>query len=181
MIILVDQDGVLANLSEQFISDWTKEYPELPYIKHEDRKMFYMTDEYPKKYKVMIREIMHRKHFFRKLKPIPGALEALNKLKDLGHDVYICSAPFTKSRYCASEKHEWVKQHLGKDWERKLILTKDKTLIHGDYLIDDKPSVEGVIKPSWTHIVFNQPYNTNSKSKYRIDWDDYNNFLELLT
>jgi len=37
----------------------------------------------------------------------------------------------------------WVKQHLGAEWMKRIIITCDKTLIHGDLLIDDKHAVTG--------------------------------------
>jgi hypothetical protein len=36
---------------------------------------------------------------------------------------------------------------------KKIILTGDKTVVQGDILIDDKPSVTGINpKPTWDHI-----------------------------
>jgi len=38
---------------------------------------------------------------------------------------------------------EWVKQHLGESAVRRMILTHDKTMVNGDLLIDDRPSIKG--------------------------------------
>ena len=38
---------------------------------------------------------------------------------------------------------EWVEKHMGRDWLNRLILTKDKTIIAGDLLFDDKPKITG--------------------------------------
>ena len=40
-------------------------------------------------------------------------------------------------------------KHLGRDATNRLILTKDKTLVHGSLLIDDKPRILGAVKPRW--------------------------------
>ena len=32
---------------------------------------------------------------------------------------------------------------MGKDWRNRMILTKDKTIIAGDLLFDDKPKITG--------------------------------------
>ena len=32
---------------------------------------------------------------------------------------------------------------MGKDWSNRIILTKDKTIIAGDLLFDDKPKITG--------------------------------------
>ena len=34
---------------------------------------------------------------------------------------------------------------MGKDWCSRLILTKDKTIVAGDLLFDDKPKITGKI------------------------------------
>ena len=47
-----------------------------------------------------------------------------------------------------TEKYQWVEKYLGKSAVSQLMLTKDKTIVHGDILIDDKP----MIKDSISHI-----------------------------
>ena len=39
---------------------------------------------------------------------------------------------------------EWVEEHLGRDWTLRLILTRDKTVVNGHILIDDKPKITGM-------------------------------------
>jgi 5'-nucleotidase len=71
------------------------------------------------------------------------------------------------------EKYDWISCHLGDEWCHRVIITRDKTLIKGDILIDDKPQVTGLNeKPAWKHVVFSQSYNTNVKGKMRLDsWE----------
>jgi 5'-nucleotidase len=40
-------------------------------------------------------------------------------------------------------QYDWVKNHLGKHWLKKLILTADKTIVKGHLLIDDKVDIKG--------------------------------------
>ena len=42
-------------------------------------------------------------------------------------------------------QYEWVENHLGKDWINRLILTRDKTMINGHVLIDDKINITGKV------------------------------------
>jgi len=48
------------------------------------------------------------------------------------------------------EKYHWVEKYFERDFTKRLVLTKDKTIIHGDFLIDDKPKPEkmGLSLPS---------------------------------
>lgn len=127
--------------------------------------------------------IQSAKDFFYNLKPIDGALEALKEMEQLGYNVYIVSSPSVRGDYCHSDKNRWLKDHLGEKWARRLILTKDKTLVHGDYLIDDKPYIHGIVsKPSWKHVTYAQSYNIDLPDKnervYIRDWKDWKVILD---
>lgn len=80
---------------------------------------------------------MHELLFFRNQKPLPGAIEAINKLIDSNlFEIYILSVPLYTSPHSYSEKVESIREHLPRLLNR-IILTQDKSLIKGDYLIDD--------------------------------------------
>jgi 5'-nucleotidase len=40
-------------------------------------------------------------------------------------------------------QYDWVKNHLGKHWLKKFILTADKTIVKGHLLINDKVDIKG--------------------------------------
>ena len=82
--------------------------------------------------------------FFRNLKPITGALEAFQKLSSLSNiDVYILSAPSEYNPISYMEKRLWVEKCLGFESVSKLILSSNKSLLKGDYLIDDYSEGKG--------------------------------------
>lgn len=37
---------------------------------------------------------------------------------------------------------QWLVEHIGDGWDRRLILTPDKSLVVGDILLDDAPKHE---------------------------------------
>lgn len=74
--------------------------------------------------------------FFTSLEPIKGAIVTLNMLA-LRYDVWILTRPSVLNPLCYTEKRVWVEKHLGLDWCHKLIMCPDKSLLRGDYLIDD--------------------------------------------
>lgn len=74
--------------------------------------------------------------FFKNLKPIEGAIYAVNKLKQY-YNVYILTRPSIHNLHCYTEKAEWIKTYLGFDMLEKTIISPDKSLLIGDYLIDD--------------------------------------------
>jgi 5'-nucleotidase len=77
--------------------------------------------------------------FFLNLKPIPMAIDSIKGL--MNHfDVYILTAPSILNPLCYTEKRLWVEKHLGMEMVAKLIITPNKGLNKGEYLIDDNKS-----------------------------------------
>lgn len=72
--------------------------------------------------------------FFRNLEDI-GTVGLL-RLAEV-HDVYILTAPSIMNPMSYTEKADWIIEHLGRDWLKKLIICYDKSLLKGDMLIDD--------------------------------------------
>jgi 5'(3')-deoxyribonucleotidase len=82
--------------------------------------------------------------FFANLLPIDGALEAMFVFKQTDrYDVHILTAPSVQNPLCYTEKRLWVEKHLGFDMVHKLIICPNKSLIIGDYLVDDNVTGKG--------------------------------------
>ncbi len=126
-IIYVDMDDVLA--------DFEKSYK---YRLKQNPFILYPQSEYG---------------FFRKLEPIKGAIYAMEKLSEI-YEVFILTAPSEMNPLCYTEKRLWVEDHLGMEWVSKLIISPDKSLFIGDYLIDDNPNSKGQDKFQGELILF---------------------------
>lgn len=98
-------------------------------------------------------------NFFRKLKPLTGAIDAMRLLKEKGHDVWILTRPSVLNPLCYMEKRIWVEDNLGIEWCERLIICPDKSLVKGDFLIDDNqwPDFEG------EQLLFGSPNFSNWK------------------
>jgi len=173
MIILIDQDGPLADFEGGFLREWKSKFPELPYIPLQNRRYFYIRDDYPSELRDKIEGIYFAPGFYRNLPLISGSVEVIKKLIELGNDVRICSSPSAYYQNCVLEKYQWVEQNLGLSFTEKVIFTRDKTIIRGDILLDDKPEIRGAHIPSWEHIVFAQPYNQRVPGKRRATWKEF--------
>jgi len=80
---------------------------------------------------------MFIKGFFRNLKVMPGAINAVNQLLTMEHlKLYIGSKPSTDNLHSSMEKYEWIAEHFPPLLKR-IVLVCDKSLLRGDYLIDD--------------------------------------------
>lgn len=177
MRILIDMDGVIADFDQEFLQRWRKRHADKFYVPVEARHVFYVKDEYPEELKPLVVEILVESSFFRDMLPVKGAKEALEEMREKGFEVFICTSPLSTYKNCVLEKYEWVENHLGPSWVKQVILTKDKTIIKGDFLIDDKPAITGTEKhPEWEHILYDRPYNRGT-DKRRITWDTWRNIL----
>lgn len=180
MLILIDQDNVLADFERGFHDAWLASGHPHPALPLHERRSFYLRDDYPEHLRKHVEAIYSAPGFFRDLPPMAGAVEALTALQDSGHDLRICTSPLSSYRNCLSEKYEWVERHLGMDFVSRVIMTKDKTLVHGDILIDDKPEVTGVRTPDWRQIIFDQPYNRHVGG-VRMTWANWRSVPPFLS
>ena len=110
-IVYIDMDGVLCDFDKRFKELEAQGFKGSSVFKHPDA--------------------------YKDLEPIEGAIEAWHKLQDK-YETYILSTPAWSNPDSWSEKRKWVEQHLGKSAHKKLILSHNKGLVIGDYLIDDR-------------------------------------------
>lgn len=117
-IIHIDMDGVLVD----FESALTKVPPEML------EKFAGEYDNIPGVFALM--------------DPMPGALEAVDKLKE-EYDLYILSSSPWENPTALGDKLAWVKKYFGGDGReniffRKVVFSSVKQLSRGDILIDDR-------------------------------------------
>lgn len=175
--ILVDIDNVIADQVGGFYRILTDEYPHISLPPRGTLTEFDIELNFPEEHHELIRSLRLREGFFRSLPMMEGAREGLARLSETVENVRIVTAPTWQWKHCVPEKYAWVEEHLGRDWCGKIIITRDKTLIHGDVLIDDAPAVSGVYMPAWTHVLYDQPYNRNVDLP-RSTWDTMHTFLD---
>lgn len=76
-------------------------------------------------------------HIFSLMKPIDGALEAIEKLHNK-YEIYLLSTAPWNNPTAWSDKVLWVQKYLGKICYKRLILSHHKNLNKGNFLIDDR-------------------------------------------
>ncbi len=75
--------------------------------------------------------------FYENLEPLPNAIESIHFLDKIGYEVFLATRQSAKNPLCYTEKAVSVEKHLGFEYAEKLFIAPDKTLLIGDYLIDD--------------------------------------------
>ena len=89
---------------------------------------------------------------FASMHPLDGAIEAYMTLSN-SYDSYILSTAPWGNISAWSDKAAWVQTHLGEAAKKRLILSHNKHLNMGDYLIDDR-TANGAGKFTGEHIHF---------------------------
>ncbi|MCL4109921.1 UNVERIFIED_CONTAM: hypothetical protein GTU68_012730 [Idotea baltica] len=110
MIIYIDMDDVMC----QFSASYTKAISADP------------DEKYPQSVA----------GFFLDLEPMPNAIRVIEGFRK-DFDVHILTAPSTRNPLCYTEKRLWVERHFDYEFTQKLIISPNKGLLRGDFLIDD--------------------------------------------
>jgi 5'-nucleotidase len=177
-LVLIDMDEVIFWTYGGLTRVLKEKHPEIKSIPYEQNTEYYVEKLYSKNQRKVVNSIWYEKGFFRNLELMPGALEALTEISKK-NEIFICSSPLI-SPYCLQEKYDAVGEKLGGRWQKKLITTKDKTIIEGDILIDDKPEITGVRTPRWEHVLYDHPWNRHVSGKRKVTWQNYREVLPEL-
>lgn len=183
MVILVDIDGPLADFEAGFLATWKKLYPGRFFISKAERQTDSLYTQYPEEFHADIHDILVTPGFWLDLPPVEGAAEVLKEWASSGHEIFFCSSPYMKYPGCAGEKIEWLMRHfLLPDLGRRTIFTKQKSMIRGDFLIDDRIQLDGSVRPIWEPVLYTLPHNKTSTVKRRMTWGTWRKALpELLS
>lgn len=104
--------------------------------------------------------ICSRPGFCASLNPLPGAIDAVNHLRELA-DVYVVTSPFDMAPHWIWERAEWLFNHFGFDKDH-VIHCNTKRLIWGDILVDDRAETVVEWCKRWrdsTGLLWDAPYN----------------------
>ena len=181
--ILIDMDDTLYDFLGGITALYREKYPDDPFINPEDMYDNHFSKVYREqlgeKAGKQMEELFHTKELYKNLKPLPNAVEAVNAMIDEGFDVRICSSIINDFRSCVLEKYELVEKDFGEHLRDYLILTRDKTAIKADILIDDNPRIKGKHKPEWKHILLDQPYNRKVDIQRIQSWKEWGKTIKI--
>jgi 5'-nucleotidase len=169
LIILIDMDGVVPDFEAAFLAEWQKRNPDEIFHPIETRSTFYVHEQYGSELHQKVREVTSAPGFFRNMPLIANGDRVIGDLMMAGHTVRFCTSPLSSAPTCMQEKYDWVTEYFGKDMANAMIISKDKSLIRGDILIDDRPVFHGcAYEPIWEHIIFDAAYNRAIVEKRRL-------------
>lgn len=168
--IYVDMDGVIADLN----SEWIRRY-NYKYKCNETVELFSCWDVHTLvPCGVDIYNFLDEEDFFSSLPVIEKSQEILQKLNEY-YDIYIATAAYNPMNIIP--KFHWLQKHFPFIDRKKYVFAVDKSVLHGDCLIDDKPeNLEGF---TGRKILFSAPHNKTEKRFIRADnWDEVWEYFE---
>ena len=135
MTILIDMDDVLEQLVKgwvEYINDRFGTHATTNDVQNWDMSMAFPTLTSEQVYSATTDDAL-----WDYVQPMPGAQEAVKKLIDDGHDVYVVTATGYETLRAKMEK-VLFRYFPYLSW-KQVIITENKHLIQGDILIDDGP------------------------------------------
>lgn len=176
--VLVDMDNTIVDWDGEFIRRYSEASGQDPLVVEKlvrNREKFEIEENFQASERAQVMEVIASPGFYESLEPLSGAVEALHKMVDEGVDVKLVTAPHPLcTGSCAREKFISVERLLGPEFLERMIITRDKTQVQGDLLVDDKPRVSGSRTPSWKHVLFSQSYNQGMEGKGRLSvWTEW--------
>lgn len=171
MTILVDMDDTIEQLLQAWVRRINEEYNRN--VAYEDIRSWDVSEAYPGLTREQVYAIPMQPGFWRTVEPVPGAAEALLRLMDAGHEVYIVTA--TLQDNIQEKMNDLLFRYFPFLSWNQVIITDRKQMIRGDVLIDD--GVHNLEGGEYAKILVTAPHNKNydaeANGMIRVhDWDE---------
>lgn len=172
MKIGIDLDNVVVNTTESVIEFLNERIPNLD-MKLEDCSKYWLEQNLPKGYELVVQEAFESKYMWKKVKVIKGAKKYINKLREDGHDIYFVTSSLPEN---LRKKIKHLERELdffepGYIWKHTINIHK-KQLLDLDILIDDcLDNLNGGRR--YVSICMNYPWNVNSPDHSIIHCDTW--------
>lgn len=168
--LIVDMDGVLADVYAQYIKLETSESG----IRHERESLRGKPELSAFK---NIGKYLLTKGFFREAPVIEGSYEALKKL-NARYEVFVVSSA-TEFPQSLSEKQQWLEEHFSFISWQQIVFCGSKSVVHGDIMIDDH--FKNLDSFNGKTILYTQPHNYGLPDGKHTRVHSWQEILTLLT
>ncbi|RZK49040.1 MAG: 5'(3')-deoxyribonucleotidase [Pedobacter sp.] len=168
MKIAIDMDEVLADPLEKFIRLYHRDYG-VP-LNTIIQPGYEIHDQMPAEINHKWYDYIHEKGFFRDLNPIPGAIQAVQKLQSK-YEIYIVSAAM-EFPFSLEDKYFWLKEHFPFISWKNIVFCGEK-IVNCDIMIDDR--IKNFQGFNGRPLLFTSPHNQLIEGYERV-----NNWSEVL-
>jgi 5'-nucleotidase len=166
-VCFVDVDDVCAKLAPVWLGRYNVDYDD--HLTEENITDWNIHEFTKPECNLKIYSYLKDPTLYDEVLPTLGALEGVNKLREMGYRVlFATSCPVE----VAGRKFHWLKQYDFIKKERDYIEIRDKSLLKGEYMIDDNyDNVQGF---SGYGYLMKAPWNIKYKWHHRAEnWEDF--------
>lgn len=153
MVLCIDVDDVLCNLQETVVSLFNKRYGS--HYTLNDFTEYNIMNVLPSQDGVVMKDMYKESGLYDLVAPIVGAQDGLQKLINIGHDVYLVTAAVPKTY---GEKVEFIKRYFPFIDESHIVCMQHKWMFKCDVMIDDNLSTL-LTRPYYHRILMDMPWN----------------------
>lgn len=170
-IIFSDIDGFLGNLISPWLMFYNKDYEDNLSI--EDIKDWNIHQFVKPSCGMKIYEYIENPKIYDYVMPIDGSTWGIKKLREFGFRIVFATHSTIGH---AGRKFQWLRDFGFIENHEDYIECKDKSLLRGDYLVDDY--ILNVKSFGRGGVLFTQPYNRQYLHTPRVnDWDEVVRFF----
>lgn len=156
MIIKVDVDCVLADLTTEWLKRYTSRYNDP--LRAEDVTSFKISQF--AKYPTELMQILYEEDLYENVEPEPGAIEGIHKLaKAFGYARIVCVTSCERNQF--DQKLDWLVKRGVINSKSDYVGAKDKTMVRGDMMIDDYE--QNFSYYDKVRVLFGQPWNASKE------------------
>lgn len=153
MVIMIDIDDVICNLQETVVELFNQRYGSHYTI--DNFNDYDIMNVLPEQDGIVMRDMYGENGLYNKVRPISGAKDALRKLINMGHQVYLVTAAVPKTY---GEKVDFIKRYFPFIDESHIICMRHKWMFKCDVMVEDNLSTL-LAKPFYHRILMDMPWN----------------------
>jgi 5'(3')-deoxyribonucleotidase len=165
--LILDQDDVLADTHGKLAEIVLREFGTA--LTHEALYQAPFQEILTPADQTRLYKIIHEPGFFSDIPVIPNAYESVLALSEK-YEIFVATAAmeFPNS---FREKYDWLHKHFDFLSWSNMVFCGDKSILNGDYLIDDMPRNLKTFKGKG--LLFNAPHNLKEMDYERVmNWED---------
>lgn len=175
----IDLDGVVANFTQGWMDHYNRQFGTS--LRFEDSRawgdMVDMTHFPDMNAFWRWSADLDGRSLFWHLEPFPGAIEALTRLADDGHDIVVLTA---KPDFAVDDTHHWIEQHQLPATE--VHIRDDKWAVDCHVYLDDSPEVlPRLVKHRPDRMICRYVRPWNHPLPGAVDVADFDQFSDLVT
>lgn len=168
--LIIDMDEVMADTYEKFVAAYAREFGRRPSQEELHGKKVYDLPGAGH-----LRDAMYEPGFFRDVRPMPGAIEVVRELYE-AYEVYVVTTA-TEFRYSFIDKYNWLEEHMPFIDYRRIVFCGSKSIVHGDFMLDDK--VSNLKTFNGIGLLYTSNHNLQDTGYHRLnDWTEVRKYFE---